>query len=395
MAKAKLLIIKEKRANAGSRAMKSVRPDNAGMSHEPSQRILDNLTTAVLTFDGALQLTSINPAGEMLFEVSRKKVVGQPLASLLPHSQRLVKTLRQTLDSRHPFTARGVRLALPGARTITVDCTVTPLPDGTRGDSLLVELTQIDRLLRLARDESMLDRQAANRAVMRGLAHEVKNPLGGLRGAAQLLEQELADKGLKEYTRIIIHEADRLRNLVDRMIGSHQLPKRNPVNVHEVLEHVRKLMLVEVPVGLSIERNYDPSLPELLADREQLIQAVLNIVRNSAQAMDGKGTIRLRTRIERQLTIGNRRHRLALRLEIEDNGPGIPEELQEHIFYPMVTGRADGTGLGLSIAQDIINRHGGLIEFSSRPRHTLFTLYLPLDTGDIRSGTAATEKRHG
>ncbi len=395
MPKAKLLILKEKRAKSGVPAVRSPLSDNAGMSNGPSQRILDNLTTAVLTFDGALRLTSINPAGEMLFEVSSKKVVGQPLASLLPHSQRLVKTLKQTLDSRHPFTARGVRLALPGARTITVDCTVTPLPDSARGDSLLVELTQIDRLLRLARDESMLDRQAANRAVMRGLAHEVKNPLGGLRGAAQLLEQELADKELKEYTRIIIHEADRLRNLVDRMIGSHQLPKRNPVNVHEVLEHVRKLILVEVPVGLSIERNYDPSLPELLADREQLIQAVLNIVRNSVQAMDSQGTIRLRTRIERQFTIGNRRHRLTLRIEIEDNGPGIPEELQEHIFYPMVTGRADGTGLGLSIAQDIINRHGGLIEFSSRPRHTLFTIYLPLDAGSHGAGTTATEKRHG
>ena len=364
------------------------------MRQRPSQPILDHLATTVLTFDGALRLTSLNPAGEMLFEVSSKKVVGQPLASLLPHSQRLVRALRHTLDSRHPFTARGVRLALPGARTITVDCTVTPLPDGEEGDRLLVELTQIDRLLRLARDESLLDRQAANRAVIRGLAHEIKNPLGGLRGAAQLLERELTDKGLKEYTRIIIHEADRLRNLVDRMIGTHQLPKREPLNVHEVLEHVRKLMLVEVPVGLSIERNYDPSLPLLHGDREQLIQAALNIVRNSVQAMDGKGTIRLRTRFERQFTIGSRRHRLALRIEIEDDGPGIPEELQEHIFYPMVTGRAGGTGLGLSIAQDIINRHGGLIEFASRPRHTLFTIYLPLDGGNDGS-TADSEKRHG
>ncbi|MEK7795975.1 MAG: nitrogen regulation protein NR(II), partial [Pseudomonadota bacterium] len=341
------------------------------MSHGPSQSILDNLTTAVLTFDGALRLTSINPAGEMLFEVSSKKVVGQPLAGLLPHSLRLVKTLKQTLASRHPFTARGVRLLLPGARTITVDCTVTPLPDSARGDELLVELTQIDRLLRLARDESMLDRQAANRAVMRGLAHEIKNPLGGLRGAAQLLEQELPGKELKEYTRIIIHEADRLRNLVDRMIGPYQLPKHEPVNVHEILEHVRKLMLVEVPVGLTIERSYDPSLPSILGDREQLIQAVLNIVRNSVQAMDSQGTVRLRTRVERQFTVGNKRHRLTLRVEIEDSGPGIPEDLQEHIFYPMVTGRADGSGLGLSIAQDIINRHGGLIEFTSRPRQTI------------------------
>jgi two-component system nitrogen regulation sensor histidine kinase GlnL len=343
-----------------------------------SPRILDNLTTAVLTFDADLRLTSINPAGEMLFEISAKKAVGHRLAELLPHARLATRTLSQTLESRHPVTVRGVPLKLPGSRIITVDCTVTPLTDAGP-DALLVELTQVDRLLRLARDENMLERQAANRAVMRGLAHEIKNPLGGLRGAAQLLEQELPDKALREYTRIIIHEADRLRNLVDRMIGSHQLPKREPVNIHEVLEHVRKLMLVEVPVGLTIERNYDPSLPPFLGEREQLIQAVLNIVRNSAQAMDGKGVIRLRTRIERQFTIGNRRHRLALRLEIEDNGPGIPEELQEHIFYPMVTGRADGTGLGLSIAQDIINRHGGLIEFSSRPRLTVFTLYLPLE----------------
>lgn len=377
----KVLVFKEQRTSTGSapEAGTPSFPDGTSMSHEPSQRILDNLATAVLTFDGELRLTSINPAGEMLFEVSSKKVVGQPLAGLLPRSQRLVKTLRQALASRHPFTARGVRLALPGARVITVDCTVTPLPNGTHGGELLVELMQIDRLLRLARDESMLDRQAANRAVMRGLAHEIKNPLGGLRGAAQLLEQELTDKALKEYTRIIIHEADRLRNLVDRMIGPYQPLKHHPINIHEVLEHVRRLMLVEVPVGLSIERNYDPSLPSLMGDREQLIQAVLNIVRNSVQAMNSQGTVRLRTRIERQLTIGNKRHRLALRVEIEDNGAGIPEELQEHIFYPMVTGRADGTGLGLSIAQDIINKHGGLIEFSSRPRRTIFTIYLPLE----------------
>lgn len=213
---------------------------------------------------------------------------------------------------------------------------------------------------------------------MRGLAHEIKNPLGGLRGAAQLLEQELTDKALKEYTRIIIHEADRLRNLVDRMIGPYQPLKHHPINVHEVLEHVRRLMLVEVPVGLSIERNYDPSLPPLMGDREQLIQAVLNIVRNSVQAMNHQGTVRLRTRIERQLTIGNKRHRLALRVEIEDNGAGIPEELQEHIFYPMVTGRADGTGLGLDRAGHHQQaRRADRIQQPPAADH--FTIYLPLE----------------
>ncbi len=344
-----------------------------------SSRILENLTTAVLTFDAELRLTSINPAGEMLFEVSAKKIVGQKLIDLLPQSRRLAKPLRQTLESRHPITVRGVRLRLAMERTITVDCIVTPLVDGNQETALLVELTQVDRLMRLARDENMLDRQAANRAVMRGLAHEIKNPLGGLRGAAQLLERELPNISLKEYTRIIIHEADRLRNLVDRMMGPHQPLKKKPVNLHEILEHVRKLMLVEVPVGLTLERQYDPSLPEFEGDPEQLIQAVLNIVRNSAEAIQYQGVIHLRTRIERSFTIGQKRHRLVLRADIEDNGPGIPEEIREHIFYPMVTAKPGGTGLGLSIAQDIIAKHGGLIECDSRPGLTGFSIYLPLE----------------
>ena len=356
-------------------------PDRWPMLTGSPSRILENLTTAVLTFDAELRLTSINPAGEMLFEVSAKKIVGQKLTDLLPQSRRLVKTLRQTLESWHPFTVRGVRLRLPMERTITVDCIVTPLIDGGQETALLVELTQVDRLMRLARDENMLDRQAANRAVMRGLAHEIKNPLGGLRGAAQLLERELPDKSLKEYTRIIIHEADRLRNLVDRMMGPHQPLKKKPVNLHEILEHVRKLMLVEVPVGLTLERQYDPSLPEFKGEPEQLIQAVLNIVRNSAEAIEYKGVIHLRTRIERSFTIGQKRHRLVLRTDIEDNGPGIPEEIREHIFYPMVTAKPGGTGLGLSIAQDIVTKHGGLIECDSRPGLTTFSIYLPLENG--------------
>ncbi|HYA36950.1 MAG TPA: nitrogen regulation protein NR(II) [Candidatus Methylomirabilis sp.] len=346
-----------------------------------SQRLFEYLTTSVLTFDADLRLTSINPAGEMLFEVSAKKIIGQRLSDLLPHSRRLVKALKDAMESSHPFTARGVQLKLPGEKTITVDCTVSPLTDSDLQAALLVELTQIDRLLRLARDENIHDRQTANRAVMRGLAHEIKNPLGGLRGAAQLLERELPDKSLREYTRIIIHEADRLRNLVDRMIGPHQPLKKRRVNIHEVLEHVRRLMLVEVPVGLSIACEYDPSLPDLDAEPEQLIQAVLNIVRNASEAMHNQGVIRLHTRAERQFTIGHKRHRLVLRADIEDNGPGIPEEIQEYIFYPMVTGKAGGTGLGLSIAQDIIAKHGGLIECHSRPGHTVFSIYLPLENG--------------
>jgi len=358
------------------------------MASEPAQRVLDNLTTAVLTFDSDLRLSAINPAGEMLFEASAKKIVGQRLSDLLPRDQPFARSVTQTLLTRHPFTARGLRLELPGERLLTLDCTVTPLFDGN-GDAatgeaptLLVELAQVDRLLRLTREENLLDRQAANRAVMRGLAHEIKNPLGGLRGAAQLLERELTDKSLKEYTRIIIHEADRLRKLVDRMVGPYQPPNKRAINIHAILEHVRLLILAEVPSGLTVARNYDPSLPEFEGDHDQLVQAVLNILRNSVQALDGRGRIELRTRIERGFTIGHRRHRLVLCAEIEDDGPGIPPELMDHIFYPMVTGRSDGTGLGLSIAQDIITKHGGLIECDSRPGRTVFVLYLPLENGD-------------
>ncbi|KPL28399.1 MAG: histidine kinase [Acidithiobacillales bacterium SM1_46] len=350
------------------------------MLPDSPQRILESLSTAVLVFDVELRLVSINPAGEMLLAASARKLTGLTLNELIADGKDFAKVLTDTLRSRHPFTARSVRLRLFGGQAVTVDCAVTPLPEGTAGGALLVELSQIDRLLRLAREELMRDRQTANRAVLRGLAHEIKNPLGGLRGAAQLLERELAEPSLNEYTQIIIHEADRLRNLVDRMVGPARPYRREPVNIHEVLERVRRLVLAEHPGGLRFECDFDPSLPELAGDAEQLIQAALNIVRNAVQAMQGDGTIVMRTRIERNFTIGGKRHRLIVRVDIEDNGPGIPPALQEHVFYPMVTGRPEGTGLGLSIAQDIAQRHGGLIECVSRPGHTVFTLYLPVES---------------
>jgi len=352
--------------------------------------IIDSLTTAVLTLDRELRLTAINPAGEMMFETSSKKMLGHRVDEFVNNADALVHALKDALAGGHPITVRGLSVDLPGNRALNLDCSATPLTDDARDSgrpdsarpALLVELTQIDRLLRLTRDGSSLERQAANRAVMRGLAHEIKNPLGGLRGAAQLLERELGNEDLKEYTQVIMREADRLRNLVDRMTGAHEPLIRRPMNLHTVLEHVRLLVLAETPAGLTIERDYDPSLPEFEGDFERLIQAVLNIVRNAVQALENRGTIILRTRAERGLTIGQRRHRLVLRAEIEDNGPGVPTELMEHVFYPMVTGRADGTGLGLAIAQDIVTQHHGLIECDSRPGRTVFTLYLPLENGD-------------
>jgi two-component system nitrogen regulation sensor histidine kinase GlnL len=345
------------------------------------QQILENLNTAVLLVDSNLQLRAINPAGEMLFETSSHQVTGQPLTQLLPHNQALIEAMYQSLVSSHPFTEHGLRLGVPVNRWITVDCTVTPMQLASGNGELILEINPIDRLLRLAREESRQDQHTASRAVIRGLAHEIKNPLGGLRGAAQLLEQELPSESLKEYTRIIIHEADRLRNLVDRMVGPNTPLRKKPMNIHQVMDHVRSLVLAEIPAGIQLERDYDPSIPEFPADAEQLTQAVLNITRNAVQALNQEGTIQFRTRIERQFTIAQKRHRLVVRVDIEDSGPGIPEELREHIFYPMVTSKPDGTGLGLSIAQDILSQHDGIIECSSLPGKTIFRIYLPLENG--------------
>jgi len=362
--------------------------------------ILENLNTAVLLIDSELRVVAMNPAAEMLFSTGARQAVGQPLVQLMPHNQALIESIHACLLSDHPVTEHGLRLIAPGGgNRTTVDCTVTPLTRPGSGTELILEINPIGRLLRLAREESRHDQHAASRAVIRGLAHEIKNPLGGLRGAAQLLERELPSPALREYTQIIIHEADRLRNLVDRMIGPNTPLHKVPTNIHQVMERVRTLIQAEVPTGIQVERDFDPSIPELQADHDQLIQATLNIARNAVQALEGEGVIRFRSRVLRQFTIGTRRHRLVTCVEIEDSGPGIPAELRESIFYPLVTGKPDGTGLGLSIAQDIIQQHGGSIEFSSQPGQTIFRVYLPV-TNDSHhepatAGPIAEEQGNG
>ncbi|MBI3773637.1 MAG: nitrogen regulation protein NR(II) [Gammaproteobacteria bacterium] len=343
-----------------------------------SRRILENLNAAVVLFDAQLQLLYMNPAAEMLFALSTRRAAGTPADRLLGGESELLTNLHQALDSGHPFTERELTLHLPLERTITVDCTVTPIIDGQER-SLLVEITQLDRQLRIAREEQLLAQNETTRDVIRGLAHEIKNPLGGLRGAAQLLERELPNAQLKEYTGIIIGEADRLQKLINRMLGPHTLPHKQWTNIHELLERVRQLVQAEAPTGITLKRDYDPSLPDIYADPDQLIQAVLNLVRNAVEAMDERGEIILRTRIQRQFTIGNQRHRLVACIEVIDNGPGIPAEMLDKIFFPMVTGRVGGTGLGLTIAQNLISQHGGLIECVSQPGKTVFTILLPLE----------------
>jgi two-component system, NtrC family, nitrogen regulation sensor histidine kinase GlnL len=345
---------------------------------EMQQRILDNLTHAVFMFDANLCLDYVNPAGEMLFAVSAKRLIGQCAAALLPNDSHLLEAIEKGLQSGHPFTEHEVQITLAGRRELTVDCTITPLASAANDSGLLVELQQLDRQLRISREGQQQAQQETLRSLVRGLAHEIKNPLGGLRGAAQLLERELPDPELKEYTNIIIGEADRLRNLVNQLLGPNAVPQKEALNIHQVLEHVRQLVNVEKRGDITFVSDYDPSIPEILGDRDQLIQAVLNIVGNAVQAIGEKGEIILRTRARRQFTIGQTRHKLVCQVEIIDNGIGIAEDMMESIFYPMVTGRADGTGLGLSIAQSLINQHDGLIQCESRPGRTRFTLLLPL-----------------
>lgn len=351
-----------------------------------AERIVENLSTAVLLTDAGLRVLAVNPAGEMLFELSAKQMLGQRLPRIWPQTATLGPAFAETLRAAHSFTRRGLPLPLAG-REVTVDMTVTAvLAEGAANigtAALLLELNQVDRLRRLVQEEDLVDRHDAQRAVVRGLAHEIKNPLGGLRGAAQLLERKLSESE-REYTRIIIREADRLQALVDRLTGPNRPYLQTQVNIHQVFEHVRSLIQAEVGAGIVLQRDYDPSLPEFEGDPDQLVQAVLNLVRNSVQAPSTR--VCLRSRVERQLTIGQRRHRLVLRAEVEDDGPGVPTKLRETLFYPMVTSRAEGTGLGLSIAQDIARRHGGLIEYASRPGRTVFTLFLPLRQGHDATG---------
>ena len=261
-----------------------------------------------------------------------------------------------------------------------VDCRVSPLE--LEHINLLVEITDVTRRNQISRENALLIQHGAGRQMIRQLAHEIKNPLGGIRGAAQLLERQLDEAELREYTDVIISETDRLAGLVDTLLGPGGPPNKQPINVHELLEYVVRLIEAEDHKSLSIFRDYDPGLPLIDLDRDQMVQALLNLVRNAAAALEGQGTITLRSRAVTNFTIGDIRHRVIASIDVEDDGPGIPPDLQDSVFYPLVTSRPEGTGLGLPAAQELISRHGGMIEFESRPGRTLFTVRIPLDQGD-------------
>ncbi|WP_020159452.1 nitrogen regulation protein NR(II) [Methylobacter marinus] len=343
--------------------------------------ILEHLNEAILLFDHELKLTYINTAGEILLADSARHLVGLSAYELFKSSDSaLLLNLQQCLAMEEPLVDRELALERM-SQTVTINFSATPLLKDQQQTEILVELQQVDTHLRISKEEQQLSQQNTARLLVRGLAHEIKNPLGGLRGAAQLLDLELHEPELKEYTQIIIAESDRLQGLMDKMLGPNKLPNKKALNIHEVLERVRQLVQVEASGGLTVRYDYDPSIPEIQADKDQLIQAILNIARNAAQAMDGKGEIMIKTRIHRQMTIGRKRYKLTVKIDIIDYGPGIEADMLNQIFYPMITGRAEGTGLGLSIAQALINQHNGLIEYHSEPGHTVFSIFLPVESG--------------
>ncbi|WP_028453447.1 nitrogen regulation protein NR(II) [Chitinilyticum aquatile] len=351
--------------------------------HHPAFAGLEFLDTSILALDHDARVVYRNPAADSLFPL--RDPVGLTVDACFGPGSPIVQAVRaaqagQISITEHELIVSGTQ----GEMYITLDV----LPIESPAAALLVEIRRIDQQRRIVNEERVQAQQQANRELIRNLAHEIKNPLGGIRGAAQLLAHELPNPQLKEYTQVIVEEVQRLQGLLDRLLTPHRLPQLKELNIHEVLERVRSLVLAETPNGLAVRRDYDTSLPTLIADREQLIQSVLNIVRNAIQAMSGIGEVILRTRIARQVTLNRQRFPLALKVEIIDNGPGIPEALRDTLFYPLVSGRPGGTGIGLHLAHTYVVQHHGTIEFDSRPGHTCFTILLPLNAwkeeGDSR-----------
>lgn len=349
------------------------------------KRLLDNLKTGVLLLDRNLCLRYLNVAAQNLLEISDRQAQHLFIGEIFIGAAEDIGEMQTALHSNSNFTKRKAELRMPHGRTILVDYTINTFEENGEIQALL-ELNSLEHTQRIGREETLSSAHATTRELVRGLAHEIKNPLGGIRGAAQLLAQELPNSELHDYTNVIIEEADRLCNLVDRLVGPRKHLSKNYINIHEVLERAANLVEAETRGhGIEVIRDYDPSIPAIHADFEQLIQAMLNVVRNAMQALTSPqiehklGKIVLRTRVLRNLTIGPKFHRLGLSVEIIDNGPGIADDIIDSVFYPMISGRADGTGLGLSITHGIISQHQGLIECSSASGETRFTILLPMN----------------
>jgi two-component system nitrogen regulation sensor histidine kinase GlnL len=356
-------------------------------------RTLDSLTTSVLLVDARHCILHLNVAAETLLGTSRNQAIGRPLNELLRGGELLFSMIDRVVETQRPFSRRELTLRPAGSDVdMVVDCTLSALDDASHAGAVLLEISDATQHKRISRENALLAQVGGSRLMIRQLAHEIKNPLGGLRGAAQF-----SDATMREYTSVIINEADRLKTLVDTLLGPGHAPRKQLINIHEMLQHVWQLLKLEAPSTIDVARDYDPSLPPLKLDRDQIIQVLLNLGRNALQALtptNGNGhqdshaektptgKIILRSRALTNVYIGTRRYRLVASVQFEDNGPGVPDHLRETLFYPLVTGRAEGTGLGLAVAQDLANRHEGLIEFESRPGRTVFTVLLPFDVSD-------------
>ena len=345
--------------------------------------LLDSLVTSVFLLDQDLHVLYLNAAGQTLLGLGAKQALGRRFNELARGADSLLTLFERARAGGEGVVQRELAWPAPGGVDRILDCAVTQMTVGQEGSHLVLEIEDITQHRRLTRENALLAQLGGSRLMVRQLAHEIKNPLGGLRGAAQLLERELLDPSLREYTRVIISEADRLTHLLDSMLGPGRPPAKQLVNVHELLERVYHLLRSEAPAGVIVDRDYDPSLPALAVDPNHIIQAMLNLGRNAIQALSS-GEVQaprlvLRTRAATSVSIGAKHHRLVASIQFEDNGPGILSEIRDTIFYPLVSGRSDGTGLGLGIAQDLVSRHGGLIEFDSAPGRTIFVIYLPMD----------------
>ncbi len=347
------------------------------MTKNFSKTILDNLTTAIVGLDRDLNIVYTNLAFEMIFDLSAKRALGMPVQQLPLVEDRLVQLVRDVQDSGEPHTEWALELSLISKKRAIVDCSVIKLELEGKIE-LIVELHQVDQHLKLANDEQRQEKVNSAKMLVRNLAHEIKNPLGGLRGAAQLLQREQTDPNLNEYTEIIVEEADRLSNLVNQLLGPNKLPEKRWINVHQVLERLVTLVSAEGLQKIDLVKDYDPSLPEVFVDHDQLFQACLNIVNNAIQAMGEQGTLTFRTRVCRNQVVATNTHALMVRMDICDTGSGIDAEMIDKIFLPMVTSRAQGSGLGLSISQALVDQQGGKIECKSRPGDTVFSILLPI-----------------
>ncbi len=354
--------------------------------------LIENLDCSIIVVNNEQSIQRVNVAAETLFSQSRRYLEGKPLEQLIP-VDKIGAYVDQCFSDNGHFTLREIALEIDQRETlvdVTLQCVIADRPDETM---VLIEINSINRISQFIREKNQLERQQAFRLMMRSLAHEIKNPLGGIRGAAQLLDREIKDEGGRQLTGILIKEADRLTRLVDRVMGSRELLKPTLLNIHEVIEHVIHLVSVKAPESLKVHRNYDPALPEINVDREQMIQATLNIVGNAIEAQEGRDevVIGINTEFDRYLTINRETYRQALNIKIWDKGDGVVQELQDILFDPLITSRPEGTGLGLSITQEIVQRHKGVVHLDEYEGKTCFTISLPylstkIDSSEDLSG---------